>query len=178
VASLVLGFKRAEVEHPLDGFGVLIPEVERLNTLGAIFSSSLFPNRAPEGHVLLTSYIGGMRAPELATAPLEKQVEMTLADLRQLLGVSGVPTFVNRMVYPQAIPQYEVGYGRFKELMTTIEAGAPGLFFAGHYRDGISLSDSLVSGHRVAERMAGRWDAPPLPSEVEPSDHSKHIVAA
>jgi len=62
VASVVLGFRRAEVAHPLDGFGMLIPEKEGFKILGAIFSSSLFPHRAPEGEVAITCYIGGARA--------------------------------------------------------------------------------------------------------------------
>jgi oxygen-dependent protoporphyrinogen oxidase len=153
VASVVLGFKRSDVAHPLDGFGMLIPEVEKFNTLGALFSSSLFPNRAPEGHVTITSYIGGTRAPELALRSPEQMIELTLQDLRVLLGVTGRPTFEHTFAFPKAIPQYEVGYGRFKDLMTSIETKAPGLFLAGNFRDGISLADSIVSGCKVAERV-------------------------
>jgi len=76
-----------------------------------------------------------------------------MQDLRTILGVKGQPTFRHHFCYPKAIPQYEVGYGRFKERMTEIETGAPGLFFAGHYREGISLGDSIVSGHSAAERI-------------------------
>lgn len=152
VASVVLGFRRSEVAHPLDGFGVLIPEVEGFNILGTLFSSSLFPNRAPEGHVTVTSYIGGTRAPGLALRSREELVELTVRDLRTLLGVSGTPTFAHCFLFPKAIPQYEVGYGRFKELMATLEAKAPGFFVAGNSRDGISLADSIVSGCNVAER--------------------------
>jgi oxygen-dependent protoporphyrinogen oxidase len=57
------------------------------------------------------------------------------------------------MVYPKAIPQYNVGYGHYRELMTVIEAKAPGLYLAGSYRDGVSLSDSIVSGCNVADRV-------------------------
>ena len=70
-----------------------------------------------------------------------------------LLGVKGKPTFQHSVFYPKAIPQYNVGYGRYRELMTDIEQKAPGLFFAGHYRDGISLSDTIVSGCNVADRV-------------------------
>jgi protoporphyrinogen/coproporphyrinogen III oxidase len=154
VASVVLGFKRAEVAHPLDGFGMLIPEVEKFHILGTLFSSSLFPNRAPAGHVTLTSYVGGTRAPDLALGSAADLAELTVRDLRVLLGVSGQPTFQHCCLFPKAIPQYEVGYGRFKELMNSLETKAPGLFLAGNYRDGISLSDSLVSGWNVAERAA------------------------
>jgi len=153
VASVVLGFRREDVAHPLDGFGMLIPEVEGFKILGTLFSSTLFQNRAPEGHVTLTSYIGGTRAPELATLDTDALVDLTLADLRAILGVTGKPTFINHVLFRHAIPQYEVGYGRFKSLMTEIEAKAPGLFLAGHYRDGISLGDSIVSGCQTTERI-------------------------
>ncbi len=153
VASVVLGFRREDVAHPLDGFGALIPQVEGFNILGTIFSSSLFPNRAPAGHVTLTSYLGGTRNPDLATRGSDALVDLTCRDLRRLLGVTGEPTFRHHVRYPRAIPQYEVGYGRFKDLMDDAEAKAPGFFLAGHYRNGVSLGDSLVSGHDVAERI-------------------------
>lgn len=156
VASVVLGFRREDVAHPLDGFGMLIPQVEGFNILGTIFSSSLFPGRAPAGHVTLTSYVGGTRAPELALRSDAELVGLTVRDLQTLLGVKGRPTFQHQVLYERAIPQYEVGYGRFKDFMNRVETQAPGLFFAGHYRDGISLSDSLVSGHDAAERI-GRF---------------------
>jgi oxygen-dependent protoporphyrinogen oxidase len=153
VASVVLGFRRDQVEHPCAGFGMLIPKVEGFKILGTIFSSSLFPNRAPAGHLTLTSYVGGERYPELALLPAEKLFELTCEDLRRLLGVKGNPSFRHLVFYPKAIPQYNVGYGRYRDLMTDLERQAPGLFLAGHYRDGVSLSDSIVSGCNVAERV-------------------------
>jgi protoporphyrinogen/coproporphyrinogen III oxidase len=152
VASVVLGFRREDVAHPCEGFGMLIPKVEGFKILGTIFSSSLFPNRAPAGHLTLTSYVGGERYPELASLPPEKLFALTCEDLRVLLGVKGKPTFQHSVFYPRAIPQYNLGYGRFRELMADIEQKAPGLFFAGHYRDGISLSDTIVSACNVADR--------------------------
>jgi len=152
VASVVLGFRREDVAHPCAGFGMLIPKVEGFKILGTIFSSSLFPNRAPAGHLTLTSYVGGERNPDLASLPPDELFAITCADLRVLLGVRGKPTFQHCVFYPRAIPQYNVGYGRFRELMAGMEQKARGLFFAGHYRDGISLSDTIVSGSKVADR--------------------------
>jgi oxygen-dependent protoporphyrinogen oxidase len=100
----------------------------------------------------LTSYVGGERYPELASLPPEKLVELVCEDLRVLLGVKGQPVFQHCALYPKAIPQYNLGYGRFKRLMNEIETKARGLFFAGHYRDGVSLGDSIVSGCNIAER--------------------------
>jgi len=153
VASVVLGFRREDVAHSCQGFGMLIPKIEGFKILGTIFSSALFPNRAPAGQLNLTSYVGGARYPELASLPPEKLVEVVLADLRKLLGVRGQPTFVHTAFWPHAIPQYNVGYGKYRDLLTNIEAKTPNLFFAGHYRDGVSLGDSMVSGVNIAERV-------------------------
>jgi oxygen-dependent protoporphyrinogen oxidase len=153
VASVVLGFRREDVAHPCQGFGMLIPKIEGFKILGTIFSSSLFPKRAPAGHLTLTSYVGGERYPELASKPAAELCDITCADLRMLLGVKGNPTFQHSVYWPKAIPQYNLGYGRFRALMTEIEGKAPGLFFAGHYRDGISLGDCIVSGVNSVERV-------------------------
>ncbi len=153
VASAVLGFRREDVAHPCQGFGMLIPKVEGFKILGTIFSSSLFPNRAPDGHVLLTSYIGGERNPELASLPPDKLYDLAREDLKVLLGVRGEPTFRHCAFYPKAIPQYNVGFGRYREMMTDAEKKTPGLFLAGHYRDGVSLSDSILSGCSAVERV-------------------------
>jgi protoporphyrinogen/coproporphyrinogen III oxidase len=176
VASVVLGFRRQDVPHPLDGFGMLVPQVEGFRILGTIFSSSLFPGRAPAGHVTLTSYVGGTRAPELALRPVRELIEITLEDLRSILGVVGRPTFTHCVLYPKAIPQYNIGYGRFRRAMADIESQAPGLFFAGHSRDGVSLGDSIVSGHDVAGRIHALL-SPSGPQHLSPEHSRTHPVA-
>jgi protoporphyrinogen/coproporphyrinogen III oxidase len=153
VASVTLGFRRMDVSASLDGFGVLVPQAEGLDILGTLFTSSLFPNRAPARHVTVTSYVGGARSPELALLSREALVETVKNDLRKLLGVSGKQTFEHVHVFSEAIPQYNVGYGRFKKLMDQTEEAAPGVFIAGNARCGISLSDSILAGHKVAERI-------------------------
>jgi oxygen-dependent protoporphyrinogen oxidase len=159
VASVVLGYRREDVAHPCQGFGALIPKVEGFGILGTIFSSSLFPNRAPAGHLTLTSYVGGERHPDLAALPEEQLFELTHQDLARLLGIRGKPTFRSLAYYPKAIPQYNLGYGRYRKLMTEIEGREDTLFFAGHYRDGISLGDSIVSGRNIVDRVVKVLDS-------------------
>lgn len=154
VSSVVLGFRRTDVAHACSGFGLLIPKLEGFKSLGTIFSSSLFPNRAPAGHLTLTTYVGGERHPELASLSDDELVQLVCDDLRTLLGARGQPVFRHVAHYPRAIPQYNVGYGRFKERMQHLEQHWPGFFLAGHYRDGVSLSDSILSGIRISERVA------------------------
>lgn len=154
VTSLALGFKRSDVIHPLDGFGMLIPKKENFHLLGTLFSSSLFPGRTPKDHVLLTSYVGGARQPDLAMLSESEQVELALKDLRTLLGVRGEPTFIHRTHFTKAIPQYNIGYGKYKDLMDSIEAKASGLYFAGNFRTGISLSDCITAANKLAEFLS------------------------
>jgi len=156
VASLFLGFRREQVAHPLDGFGALVPAVEHRSVLGVLFSSALFPGRAPEGLVALTVYVGGTRQPELATLAPAALRPKVLADLHDLLGVQGDPIFSRTTLWPHAIPQYNLGYERFLELMTRAESENGGLFIGGHVRDGISLANCIAAGGRLAD-TAGRY---------------------
>jgi oxygen-dependent protoporphyrinogen oxidase len=152
VASLFLGFRREDIAHRLDGFGLLAPACERRIMLGAIFSSTLFPERAPTGHVAITVLAGGARQPELARLAPDALLATILPDLCELLGVRGKPVFTHHTFWPRAIPQYNLGYGRFLAVMAAAEKNLPGIFIGGHVRDGIALGACIASGLRLAER--------------------------
>lgn len=153
VTSVVLGFRRADVAHPCRGFGLLVPHRERCGILGTIFSSALFPGRAPAGHVTLTTYVGGARNPEAAAQADGPLVDAVVRDLDRLFRVSGRPVFTAIQRWPHAIPQYEVGHGRHLALLDDLEARAPGLLVAGQYRSGVALGDCIQAGIRAAERL-------------------------
>ena len=155
VISYAMGFRRDQIRHPLDGFGALVPALEPFRILGTLFSSSLFSGRAPEDHVLLTSFVGGTRAPELASLPMPEVRSLILQDLEKLLGLRGQPTFEHHRLWPRAIPQYEVGHGRFIERVQSIEREKPGLQIGGNARDGISLSYCIEGGKRLADSTVG-----------------------
>lgn len=154
VAVLTLGFRREEVTHPLEGFGFLVPEVERRHVLGAIFSSTLFAGRAPEGHVTLTAFIGGVRNPGLANADLPTITARVLDDLHLLVGARGEPTFRAFHLWPKAIPQYDLTYGRFKEIMDETERRNPGLALAGSFREGVAVGEVIAGAEQAAARLA------------------------
>jgi oxygen-dependent protoporphyrinogen oxidase len=164
VAVLALGFRREQVVHPLDGFGCLAPEVERRRLLGVIFSSSIFPDRAPGGHVLVTVFVGGTRDPDLVQADPHTLTARVLDELRTLLGATGAPTFQAVEIWPKAIPQYMLGYGRFKDIADQMERTNEGLALAGTYREGISVGDAISSGSRAAARIAGHLGLEPVGS--------------
>ncbi len=159
VTSLSLGFSKNQFMHPLNGFGMLIPKIEDRYSLGALFPSSIFPDRAPIGSVLLTVFIGGSMAAERALQDEGQIVANALRDLEDLLGLAGEPEYQRLSVWPKAIPQYNVGYERFLNHMKQMETDHPGIHFAGHYRDGISVGNSILSGIDVAERIIQQKDA-------------------
>jgi oxygen-dependent protoporphyrinogen oxidase len=156
VASLFLGFTREQVAHPLDGFGALVPACEKRSILGVIFSSSLFPDRAPLGHVALTVLVGGALQPELASLPAGELFATVRKDLRDLLGVAGEPVFQRNTFWPRAIPQYHLGYDQHLAKLSACETAYPGLFIGGQVRDGISLPHCLAAGEKLAAR-ATAW---------------------
>ena len=162
ITVLQLGFRREDVAHPLDGFGVLVPSIEsRFRILGALFPSSIFEGRAPEGHVLLSVFLGGTRRPDDARLPEEERLRIALADLRSLLGVSADPRFVRQIAWERSIPQYRLDHGERLAAIESFEASHPGLALGGNYRTGISVPDTLQNGHD----LAGRW----LESESRPA---------
>ncbi len=154
VSSLFLGYRREQVTHPLDGFGGLVPAVEHRSVLGILFSSTLFPNRAPEGQVGLTVFAGGSRAPDLARLPTDALLAQIARDLHDLVGVSSPPLFVRHTFWPRAIPQYTLGYERFLDAIGHVEQSAPGLFVGGNVRGGISMQDCIKSGEKLARQTA------------------------
>lgn len=153
IMMMALGFRRSQIAHPLDGFGMLVPSVEDFKLLGAIFTSTVFARRAPEDHVLLTVFLGG-RTPGDALLPEDEQIDIAVRELDELLGVTGRPVYARRRVWERSIPQYEVGYARFIERVEELEARAPGLFMTGIWRDGISVSDVVRHAGQSAEAVA------------------------
>ena len=153
LATVHLGYPAAAVGHSLDGFGFLVPFVERdVTILGALFSSSLFDGRAPEGHVLLTCFVGGRRQPDLTGLPDDELLCRTESDINRLLHISDAPTFRSIHRRHEAIPQYEIGYGDVKSALSELESDYPGIFFCGNYRDGVSVTKTVDSGIDAARR--------------------------
>lgn len=152
VTSLFLGYRREQVTHPLDGFGLLVPSGERRSVLGVLFSSSLFAGRAPEGHVALTVMCGGVNRPDLGRLPLAELLPKVRDELAEILGVTGEPAFVRHNAWARAIPQYNLGYERHLDAMDRCEREHPGLFIGGQARDGIALTACIAAGRKLAGR--------------------------
>ena len=152
VSALFLGYHRAQVAHALDGFGLLVPEIERCSLLGVLFNSTLFAGRAPAEHVALTVMVGGTRQPDLARRSTDAILAAITPDLHALLGVSGAPVFRRHAFWPRAIPQYNLGHEQHLATFTSVERAHARLFLGGQARDGISAPACVAAGEKLAAR--------------------------
>ena len=153
VAVVAAGYRREDVAHPLDGFGFLRALGSGLRMLGCVFASSLFPDRAPAGHVALTAFLGGRTDPEAAGWSDERLAAAAHDDLRRVLGARALPVVSVVRRWPRAIPQYEAGHGRYLELQRELERELDGLYLAGSYLRGVSVADCVRDGLAVADRI-------------------------
>nr|TKW05122.1 hypothetical protein SEVIR_7G155600v2 [Setaria viridis] len=134
LSLMVTAFKKEDVKKPLEGFGVLIPYKEQqkhgLKTLGTLFSSMMFPDRAPDDQYLYTTFVGGSHNRDLAGAPTSILKQLVTSDLKKLLGVEGQPTFVKHIYWRNAFPLYGRDYGSVLDAIEKMEKNLPGFFYA------------------------------------------------
>ncbi|MBI4534644.1 MAG: protoporphyrinogen oxidase [Ignavibacteriae bacterium] len=160
VVEVFLGYRSEQIIRPLDGFGFLVPAKEHRRILGTIWSSSLFPERAPDYHVALTTFVGGSRQPELAHYDDKQIIALVDGELESIMGVRGTPVFSKVIRWERAIPQYNLGYQKIVDAIDRIETTEPGLFFCSNYRGGISVGDCVASGKKMAERILEKFIRP------------------
>jgi protoporphyrinogen/coproporphyrinogen III oxidase len=149
------GYDRERVEHPLDGFGYLIPRKEGRSILGTLWDSSMFENRAPQEKVLLRSMVGGACFPEFIRLRDDEVVARVRRDLKDIMGIVDEPSFIRIFRHPQAIPQYTVGHAKRLKALEERLAGYPGLVLTGNSYRGIGLNDCVAAAQRAADEVLG-----------------------
>jgi protoporphyrinogen/coproporphyrinogen III oxidase len=150
---VTLAYRREQIGHALDGFGFVVPAIERRQILAGSFSSMKFDGRAPEGYVLLRIFIGGACQSELNTLQDDELRAIVTGELRQLLNARGEPLFSEVVRWPNAMPQYYLGH---RERVAAIERGIErlrGLELAGNAYHGVGIPHCIHSGELAAERM-------------------------
>jgi oxygen-dependent protoporphyrinogen oxidase len=153
VMVLYVGFKKSQIGQPLDGFGYLIPSKEKKIFLGAIWSSTIFPNRAKDDEAAFTIFIGGARIPQVFDEGEESLIEKVLTEFKKIMKISGDPIYKNRRMWDKAIPQYNIGYIEHENYFDKFEKENPGFFIGGNFRGGISVGDCVKNSKLVAEKI-------------------------
>jgi oxygen-dependent protoporphyrinogen oxidase len=156
MAVIALGFDRADVAHDLDGFGMLIPSRERRRLLGALWTSSVFSDRAPRDRVLIRAMAGGPRDREVLRSSDDELRDTALAELRGLFGLHGAPQMCRVFRHERAIAQYVPGHlARMKTIEDRL-ANLPGLLFTGSSYRGISVNYCVKDAETTAARTLAR----------------------
>ncbi|MFO7544357.1 MAG: protoporphyrinogen oxidase [Trueperaceae bacterium] len=148
-----LGFHRYDVPRALDGFGFLIAPGERVRSLGVLWTSAIYPNRAPDGHVLLRVLAGGAFDPEMLELDDDAALSLVLRDLLVTMGIAAEPTFVESAVWNEAIPQYTVGHGARVAAIDRAAAALPGLHLIGNAYRGVAINDCVAEARRVVDAL-------------------------
>lgn len=153
VAVVSLGYAKKDVDHSLEGFGFLVPRSAGLRILGTVWNSSLFPGRAPEGHALFTTFVGGATDPAAANLGPEELANLVHREIAPLLSIKNAPTFCNVTIWPRALPQYNLGHGDRLAAITKKLNGFPGIFLAGNYLRGPAIGACVEQALAVAEEV-------------------------
>src|SRR5271170_5555047 len=153
VAVVASTYYRQQVGDPLEGFGFLVPRSEKVRTLGTVWNSSLFPGRAREGSVTITSFIGGATDPDIMNLQEETIAAIVAEENAHILGITGPPVELAVWKYPRALPQYNLGHGFIVEAIRDAERAAPGLYFAGNYLEGPAVGKCVENGFQTAEAV-------------------------
>ncbi len=153
VAVVASCYYRQQVGDPLEGFGFLVPRNEKVRTLGTVWNSSLFPGRAREGSVTITSFIGGATDPDIIQQHEENIAAIVTEENARILGITGPPVETAVWKYPRALPQYNLGHGYIVEAIRDAERTSPGLFFAGNYLEGPAIGKCVENGFQTAEAV-------------------------
>lgn len=151
LATVVFGFPNT-VELP-PGFGFLTPEQEQRFTLGALFTSNMFPGRAPKGHMVFETLIGGRRHPERLELDDQTLTGKALEDIKEILGLPPVPAYSKVLRSDGGIPQLERNYPSLLAWRAKFLATRPGLHICGFGWDGIGLNDMMKHAVRVADTI-------------------------
>lgn len=155
VMVLYLAFHRKAIRQPLDSFGFLIPGQERRSFLGAIWSSVIFEHRAEDEFATFTLFVGGARKPDLFQEDLEAKQKEVIREFKQIMMIAEPddPVLVESKVWPQAIPQYNIGHSLHEAYFQQFEESHPGFFIGGNFRGGISVSDCIKSSDKLSQQI-------------------------
>lgn len=152
-ATVNIALRRADVAHPLDGFGFVTPAVERRALLACSFSSVKFAERAPARHVLLRAFVGGALQPDMFALDDAAITDAVLKDLRDLLGLRNQPLFTHLERWPRSMAQYHVGHlTKIAGIRDRINV-LPGLALAGNAYAGAGIPDCIRSGQQAIEKL-------------------------
>jgi len=154
-AIAYLGYDRARVEHPLDGFGFLVAQGEDLRVLGVVFESVVWSGRAPDDAVLFRCIFAGARDPGAFDLDDGALIAQARQDLERAVGAVGAPRHASVVRWRDGVAQYPVGHAKRVAALDS-QAQSRRLVLAGAAYHGAAVNDLCADAARV-EEVVGRW---------------------
>jgi len=153
-ATVAMAFRRDAVSHPLTGSGFVVPRVEKSGIMAGSWLSSKWPNRAPEGSVLIRTFVGGARDPWALGESDAELLERSLDAVRPLLGITADPLFTRIYRWDHASAQHNVGHlERIAAIDRRLDQHA-GLFVTGSGFRGVGIPDCVADGRKTAKQVS------------------------
>lgn len=150
VSVVHLGYKKTDIRHQTDGTGFLTPWREKLMLNGSMWMHSLFENRAPQGQVLLSNYLGGARHPQIAHWSDRQRIDLAHRELKCLLGIRSTPEWFRVNHHARALPLYHGHYTRHQQAISQALRSSPGLHLQANYLGGVSVRDRILCAQQLA----------------------------
>jgi len=138
-----------------EGFGFLVPAVEKRSLLACTFVHRKFLGRTATGKAVLRAFMGGAHNEALLDESDEKLAGLVREDLRQILGITTTPELTEVRRWRRAMAQYAVGHKARQERIQMRLADLRGLKLIGNAYDGIGVSDCIRLGRAAAKELAG-----------------------
>ncbi len=150
---VIFAYKTKEISHELNGFGFVVPDVEKSDLIACSFSSIKFDGRAPEDHILIRAFLGGALNPEILNLDDNQIIDRAKNELEKILGIKGNPKFTLIQRYPDAMPQYHLGHLDKVANIQNRLLEYKGLEIAGNAYSGVGIPECVYSGEQAAENI-------------------------
>lgn len=148
-----VGFLENDITNPLDGFGYLIPSKEKKKILGALFTSSIFPEGVEKGKKLVRVIMGGDKNRWITEKSEEELQNIAFNEIKDTLGIKDNPANFTSFYWEKAIPQYYMGHTKIAENIEKISAEAGKIFFGGNILYGVGINDCTRVSYEIVNRL-------------------------
>jgi oxygen-dependent protoporphyrinogen oxidase len=152
-ATIGMAFSTSSVARTVEGFGFVVPRIERRDLLAATWTSLKWPHRAPSEQVLIRCYVGGVGREGILEFEDRALIARVRSELAGLCGLTAEPHFVEVNRWMKAMPQYTIGHlERLKQIEAAVSRYG-GVALTGAAYRGVGIPDCIRDGTQAAERV-------------------------
>jgi oxygen-dependent protoporphyrinogen oxidase len=152
-AVVMMAFARADIAHPLDGTGYIVPRVAGRPALAATWVTSKWAGRAPVDEVLLRVFLGGIGLEHLMSEDDATLIDLARAELARSMAIHASPSLTRVYRFDRASPQPLVGHPARMRQTHSLLAATPGLHLVGAGYDGVGIPDCIRQAEQTSKAI-------------------------